>query len=130
MQRAFERMEREAVGAMVVIARRPDGGEEVAGIFTRQDVIGRVVLPELPLDTPIRSVMSTPVHTMDASDTVGDAMLRMAELGIRHIPVMREGRLVGVVTERDLFVLQRRTLRQISDAIARSGDADALAVVA
>jgi CBS domain-containing protein len=44
--------------------------------------------------------------------------------------VIRDGRLAGVVTERDLFVLQRRTLRQISDAIARAGDADGLAIVA
>jgi CBS domain-containing protein len=126
----FERMEREAVGAMLVVARRPDGSEAVEGIFTRQDVIGRVVLPRKSLEAPIGDVMSSPVRTMQAHDTVGDAVLAMATYGIRHLPVMREGRLAGVVTERDLFVLQRRTLRQISDAIARATEVDALATVA
>src|SRR5690606_31036590 len=41
--RVFERMEREAVGAMLVVDRAADGRDEVTGIFTRQDVIGRVV---------------------------------------------------------------------------------------
>ncbi len=126
----FERMEEEAVGAMLVVEPDPSGAEQVLGIFTRQDVIGRVVLPAVSLQAPISSVMSSPVHTMDASDTVGDAMLRMAERRIRHIPVMRDGRLAGVVTERDLFVLQRRSLRQLSDSIGRARDVESLAVVA
>ena len=130
LRAVFERMEHEAVGAMLVVSAAPDGRERVDGIFTRQDVVGRVVLPQVPLEAPIRQVMSSPVYTMDAADTVGDAMLRMAEHAIRHIPVMREGRLAGVVTERDLFVLQRRTLRQISDAIGRADDVEGLAIVA
>ena len=45
------------------------------GIFTRQDVIGRVVLPQRPLTTPIREVMSAPVVTLPADATAGDAAL-------------------------------------------------------
>jgi CBS domain-containing protein len=130
LRSVFERMEREAVGAMLVVESEAATGERVVGIFTRQDVIGRVVLPDVPLDSPVSGVMSSPVHTMDAGDTVGDAMLRMADRRIRHIPVMKERRLAGVVTERDLFVLQRRTLRQISDSIGRARDVDSLAIVA
>ncbi|HWS74784.1 MAG TPA: DUF294 nucleotidyltransferase-like domain-containing protein [Quisquiliibacterium sp.] len=130
----FGRMEELGVGSVLVVA--PAGGgsagagvvpqaadaragtaEEIAGIFTRQDVIGRVVLPGLPLDTPIARVMTSPVLALDAGDTVADAMLLMAERTIRHVPVTRQGRLVGIVTERDLFVLQRRSLRQIGDSI-------------
>ena len=130
LRTVFERMEHEGVGAIIVVEGGEQAAERVAGIFTRQDVVGRVVLPQIPLDTPVRQVMSSPVFTMDASDTVGDAMLQMAGHAIRHIPVMRDGRLAGVVTERDLFVLQRRTLRQISDAIGRADDVDSLAIVA
>ena len=61
--------------------------------------------------------MTSPVLTASADETVADAMLRMAERTIRHLPVVRDSELIGVVTERDLFALQRRSLRQIGDSI-------------
>ncbi len=126
MREVFERMERERVGAIIVV--HPSGSQQgqVAGIFTRKDVLGRVVLPGLPLETPVSSVMSAPVVTLDAGDTVGEAMLTMADRTIRHIPVMREGQLAGLIAERDLFVLQRRSMNQIGDAIGRAVNADEL----
>ncbi|MBN9462708.1 MAG: CBS domain-containing protein [Burkholderiales bacterium] len=120
LRAVFERMERERVGAIVVTTLAPGGGEQVQGIFTRHDVLDRVVLPGLSLETPVRAVMSAPVVTLDARQSVGDAMLRMSDRTIRHIPVMRDGRLAGVVAERDLFVLQRRSMQQIGDAIGRA----------
>ena len=64
--------------------------------------------------------------TLKANDTVGEAMLVMADRTIRHIPVMHDGRLAGVVAERDLFVLQRRSMNQIGDAISRAASVDDL----
>jgi CBS domain-containing protein len=119
LREVFETMERERVGSVIV----GDG----QGIFTRQDVIGRVVLPGLPLDTPIAAVMTAPLVTLDAQASAAEAMLLMAGRGIRHVPVMRDGRLAGVVTERDLFVLQRQSMRAIGDAIATAGSVEALA---
>ena len=94
-----------------------EGAAAVAGIFTRQDVVGRVVLPGVGLEEPVGTVMTSPVLTASADETVADAMLRMAERTIRHLPVVRDSELIGVVTERDLFALQRRSLRQIGDSI-------------
>jgi CBS domain-containing protein len=124
LREVFERMEREGVGSVIV---EPDGAAGHTGIFTRQDVIGRVVLPGLPLESPISSVMTAPVVTMDVGATVAEAMLTMARHSIRHIPVTRDGRLAGVVTERDLFVLQRQTLRSIGESIRSARDVDDLA---
>jgi len=120
LREVFERMERERVGSVVVVGG--PGGAPVEGIFTRQDVVGRIVLPGLPLDTRVGDVMTAPAVTLEASASVGDAMLTMAEHTVRHLPVTREGRLVGIVTERDLFVLQRRSLRQIGDSIRLARD--------
>ncbi len=119
LHEVFETMERERVGSVVV--------GDAQGIFTRQDVIGRVALPGVPLDAPIASVMTAPVASLDASATVAEAMLLMAERTIRHVPVRRDGAVVGVVTERDLFVMQRQTLRGIGDAIAAARATPALA---
>ncbi len=133
LREVFGRMEADNVGSVLIV--RPAGAaagggtspiDEVAGIFTRQDVLGRVVLPERPLDTPIGEVMTSPVVTLDADDSIADAMLLMAQKVIRHIPVTRDGGLVGIVTERDLFVLQRRSIRQIGDTIRNAGSVDAL----
>lgn len=130
LRSVFERMEREGVGAIIVTGPPEAGHDVVSGIFTRQDVIGRVVLPGRSLDEPVETVMSAPVVTMDAADAVGDAMLVMADRTIRHIPVLREGRLAGIVTERDLFVLQRRGMNQIGDAIGRARSVEELAIPA
>ncbi len=119
LREVFETMERERVGSVIV--------GDARGIFTRQDVVGRVVLPGVPLDAPISSVMTSPVTSLDASATVAEATLLMAERSIRHVPVRRDGALVGVVTERDLFVMQRQTLRGIGDAIAAARATPALA---
>jgi CBS domain-containing protein len=119
LREVFETMERERVGSVIV--------GDAQGIFTRQDVIGRVTLPGVPLDAPIASVMTAPVASLDASATVAEAVLLMAERTIRHVPVRRDGAVVGVVTERDLFVMQRQTLRGIGDAIAAARATPALA---
>jgi CBS domain-containing protein len=119
LREVFETMERERVGSVIV--------GDAQGIFTRQDVIGRVALPGLPLDTPIASVMTAPLITLDAQASAAEAMLLMASRGIRHVPVVRDGRLAGVVTERDLFVLQRQSMRAIGDAIGTARSVEALA---
>jgi len=122
LREVFERMELERVGSVIV--------GDADGIFTRQDVIGRVALPGVPLDTPIAAVMTAPLLCLEARATVAEAVLLMAQRTIRHVPVKRDGTLVGVVTERDLFVLQRQSLRGISDAIGAARSPESLVHVA
>jgi len=104
------------------------------GILTRTDLIDRAILPELPLQTRIAEVMTRDVMTLDANATAADAMLLMAEHSIRHVPVVqaRGGvtRVIGVVSERDLFALQRLSVRQLAVALRRADDPETLAVVA
>jgi CBS domain-containing protein len=115
-------MEDERVGAMPVVddERRP------IGIFTRQDVIGRIVLPQRSLATPIREVMSAPVVTLPTDATAGDAATEFARTGIRHMAVVAGGRLAGVVSERDLFGLSRVSARDLASVIRRAGTAEEL----
>jgi CBS domain-containing protein len=130
---AFSRMSEAHVGSVLVTETFP-GGEEVLGILTRTDLIDRVILPELPLSTRIGDVMTRDVMTIDANATAADATLLMAEHSIRHIPVMQSRggitRVLGVVSERDLFALQRLSVRQLAVAIRRAEDPMALAAVA
>ena len=114
------------IGSLLVF----DDGGAALGILTRHDVIGRVVLPQLPLATPVERVMSTPVHTLTVQHTLHDAALLMSRQGIRHVPVTDGGRVVNLVSERDVFALQRLTLRPISAAIRGAGDVAGLAEAA
>lgn len=133
LREAFVRMNEANVGS-IIVSEVAAAGEQVLGILTRTDLIGRVILPQVPLATPIAAVMTRDVLTLPAQATAADAMLLMAEHAIRHVPVLGTAgsatRIIGVVSERDLFALQRLSVRQLSDSIRRAGDAQALAAVA
>ena len=88
---ALATMEKHRIGSMPIV----DAESKPIGIFTRQDVIGRIVLPQRPLTVPVRDVMSAPAITLSADATAGDAALVMARSGIRHVVVQdarRQGR--------------------------------------
>jgi CBS domain-containing protein len=84
----------------------------------------------LPLTEPISRVMTQPVVTMEATDTAQDAALLMSRHGFRHLPVTVDGRVVGIVSERDVFAMQRLSLEQVSSAIRAARDQRALEVIA
>ncbi|MGH6624376.1 MAG: DUF294 nucleotidyltransferase-like domain-containing protein, partial [Burkholderiaceae bacterium] len=106
----------------------------VVGILTQTDLIGRVILPQVPMAAPVSQVMTRDVFTLDATDTAASASLLMAEHAVRHVPVLQSDgsrrRVAGVVSERDLFALQRMTLRQLATAIRRAGSVAELVAVA
>jgi len=133
LREAFRRMEAAHVGSVLVV-QTDSTGESVTGILTRTDLIGRVILPEVPLSAPVRDVMTPNVFTLATDATAADATLLMAEHSIRHVPVMRRddgiARVAGVVSERELFALQRLTLRQLTEAIARAQNVEAVATTA
>lgn len=133
LRAALERMHEAHAGSIVVVDSALKA-ERAVGILTRTDLIDRVILPQIPLTTPIKQVMSRDPLTLDASATAAEATLMMAEHSIRHIPVVQtthgSQHVLGVVSERDLFTLQRLSVRQLSAQIGRSNDVEALATVA
>jgi CBS domain-containing protein len=120
---ALETMSVARVGSLVVA----DGDGRPVGIFTRSDLLDRVVLANLPQTAPISEAMSAKPFMLEEHATAYDAMLAMATHNIRHVLVTdAEGKLSGVVSERDLFALQRVGLRQIRQAIEGAHDVTAL----
>ena len=118
LAQALALMHDRRIGSLLVF----DEPGPTLGIFTRHDVLSRVTLPQRPLSTPISEVMSTPVHSLRTADTAQDAALLMSRHGIRHVPVTEGGRVVGIVSERDLFALQRLSIRQLSSALRGAAD--------
>jgi CBS domain-containing protein len=120
---ALEIMEDQRIGALPVVA---DG--RPIGIFTRQDVVPRVVLARRDLATPIRDVMSRPVHALPGDASAAEAALAAARHGVRHLVIVDgDGRVDGVVSERDLYAITRLSARAIHSAIARANGVPALA---
>lgn len=109
------------IGSMVATE---DGAP--VGIFTLHDVLNRVVLAGADLDLPIIGIMSTNLISLPPSAPAHEAALLMAKHGSRHILVTDNGQLVGVVSEKDLFTLQRIGLRQVSTAIRNATSLDTL----
>jgi CBS domain-containing protein len=124
LRTALQRMHEAQVGAIVVV----DGRSRPSGIFTERDLLR--VTPDLPLDAPITELMvreplSLPDHTPSY-----EAALLMMEHRIRHVLVTAEERLLGVVSERDLFSLQRLGLGELTMEIRLARDVDTLAALA
>ena len=95
---ALERLAEHDVGALVVVE-----GEALVGVVSERDYARKVILAgRASRDTPVRDVMSAPVITVDIDDTVNACMARMADRRIRHLPVLDQGRLVGMVSVGDL----------------------------
>jgi CBS domain-containing protein len=123
LRAALETMSQARIGSLVIA----DQDKKPVGVFTRSDLLDRVVLADLPLTTPIGQVMSPTPQKLEEHATAYDAMLAMASHGIRHVLVTdAEGKLSGVVSERDLFALQRVGLRQIRQSIDSAANVEAL----
>jgi CBS domain-containing protein len=114
------------VGSVVVA----DAAGQPLGILTLKDVLARVTLAGVPLDTPISSVMTPNPATLSIDAPVADALVLMARQSIHHIPLVKDGKLVGVVSEKDVFALRRLSVEGITSAIARSEDLDRLPALA
>ena len=110
------------VGSILVVENQ----HTILGILTRYDVLARVTLSNLDLSTPISKVMSPDVKTLTVDDSAEEAGLLMSRFHIRHLPILDQGKLVGIISERDLFSLQRLSLNNISSAIRRTDELDQL----
>ncbi len=122
LREALQRMSDTNVRTIIV---EGDEGAPI-GMFTLVDLLRRVVLPERPLSTPVLEVMTTPIVTLPATATAYEAMHVMAERGIRQVVVVDHGRLRGVINERDLFALQRVSMRQVVEELHAARSVEAL----
>jgi len=96
------------------------------GMFTLVDLLRRVVLTDRSLTTPLAEVMTSPIVTLPGSATAYEAMHVMAENGIRQIVIVENGRLLGVINERDLFALQRVSMQEVIEGLHAADSIDKL----
>lgn len=119
----LEKMKSLRIGSMVIA----DEHQRPVGIFTERDVLDRVALGNVAQSESIAAVMTPDPFSLAASAPLFEAAQAMARHRFRHVLLMEEGALVGVVSERDLFSMQRLSLGEIAKAIEHAADAASLA---
>jgi CBS domain-containing protein len=87
------------VGALVVAGA--NGGVE--GIVSERDVVRHLqARGAAVLDDPVSTIMTTPVHTAPPETTLEELMVLMTERRFRHVPVLVDGRLAGIISIGDV----------------------------
>lgn len=106
------------VGALLVM-----DGEKIAGIFSERDFARKLAQRDsLPMDTPVAELMTRNVLTVTPSDNIEQCMQLMTEKHFRHLPVVQDGKLVGLISIGDvvkqLISHQKSFISQLEDYIS------------
>ncbi|GAB4507577.1 MAG: DUF294 nucleotidyltransferase-like domain-containing protein [Sulfuricaulis sp.] len=120
---ALQSMNAERVGSIVIT----DAQHKPLGVFTLHDLLARVATSSISLDSPIEKVMTRRPLSLPPQAAVYEAAMLMARMGFGHVCVVENDHLIGVVSERDLFSLQRVGLVQLSNSITHAPDIATLA---
>jgi signal-transduction protein with cAMP-binding, CBS, and nucleotidyltransferase domain len=97
LRSAAERMWRQQTGSLLIAEDR-----NLVGIITERDLLRAVALGADPDKTTVDDAMTTEVYTVGPEMPLQDAAREMAARWIRHLPVVEHGRLLGVVSMRDV----------------------------
>ena len=95
---AIKLMAEKGVGALVIMQ-----GDALAGIVTERDYARKVILKDRSShETPVRDIMTTNVLTAGNDDNVEHCMNLMTDKRVRHLPVVEDGKVVGIISIGDL----------------------------
>jgi len=96
--RALELMAEKRIGAVLVLE-----GEKIAGIFSERDYARKVVLQgRTSRETRVSEIMTPAVYYVQPHQTIEECMALMTAKHIRHLPVVEQGKLVGVISIGDV----------------------------
>lgn len=100
VRKAAEIMRDRDIGSLFITR-----GSEIIGIITDTDMVRRsVAVGADPSKTTVEQIMSAPIVTIEENKTLLDANDLMARRHLRHLGVTRDGKLVGMISVRDLIV--------------------------
>lgn len=116
LREALQRMQQHRVGSIVMV----DDDHVPTGIFTLRDLRRVMADNDTDLDDALASFMTSEPLSLAPEATAFDAALLMAQHHIGHLCIVHDQHLVGVVSERDLFALQRVDLVHLARALRQA----------
>lgn len=119
---AVQAMNRQRIGGVVVLDGEGSAKPVLRGVFTERDVLCRVVGDHRdPAATKVGEVMTPEPVTCHPSTTIDQLKSVMTQQRVRHLPVVDEGRVVGVVTSGDVLAFEaseyEATIRHLHEYI-------------
>ncbi len=118
VREALDIMRRENVGS--ILLTDDQGG--AAGMFTLKDLRDRVALGACDIDQAMRHVMTPNPFSLPDTAPAFEAALAMARRSIHHVVVTHDGRVSGVISEKDLFTLQQVGVSRIASTLCLAED--------
>ena len=100
VKEAAKIMKKRGIGNCIVVDNKP------VGIVTESDIIKKVVAEGLDASKVlVKDIMTTPIIVIDPYVNIEEAMKTMSKCNIRRLPVVEKGKLVGIITQRDVLYL-------------------------
>lgn len=107
-----------------------NGVDMLSGIVTDRDFRERAVARDLSLDEPVKRIMTVDSVTIDVEQSVFDASLQMMRHNIHHLPIVKLGKPVGLVTSSDVWQLLQKNPLHMSTEVFRADSVERLAQIA
>lgn len=101
LQQCTSLMDENDVGSLIV-----KSGNEMQGMITAQDIISSIASSKDVNSTKVQDVMSKAITRISPDMDIFDALLKMAELDVRQLPVENRGELVGLLTMKDVLKIE------------------------
>lgn len=95
---ALQQMAEKNIGALIVL----DEDKKLVGILSERDYARRGILQGRGPETPVREMMTTQVYYVTKAQTIDDCMAVMTERKIRHLPVVEDDEVVGIISIGDV----------------------------
>jgi predicted transcriptional regulator len=105
---AAQLMRKKRIGSVIIMEKKP------IGILTESDIIEKVVAEDKRAsDVLVKDIMTTPIIVIEPYIDLEEAMKTMSSCNIRRLPVVEEGKLIGIITQKDI-IRYSPTLMEIS----------------
>jgi len=98
------------IGSLVILEN-----EKIIGIITESDIIRKIVATgNDPAGTLIEQVMTENVITLDIEKDLGDACQLMVDHKIKRLPILQDGKLVGIITTTDIIAVEPKLIENLA----------------
>ena len=95
-------MDKNHVGALVI-----KDNHESKGLITEQDIVRKVIANGInPINRKVKEFMETKLMTISPNDDIYDALIKMRDSNIRHLPVVDKGKMTGLLTLKDILKIE------------------------